>query len=77
MFSVFGLGTLSSLRLGKRGRFERRRLHLLSAGSLTCAMVIPLSGLMEPSPAWGQEVSVILTVSQTLASDFQLSSRCN
>lgn len=46
-------------------------------GSLTRAMVTPLSGLTEPGPVWGQEVRVIPPVSQTLASGFQMSSRYN
>lgn len=75
---VFGLGTLLSLRLEKKEEDSRGADVICRVlDSSTCATVTPLSELTEPRPVWGQEVSVIPTVSQTLASGSQLSSKCN
>lgn len=75
---VFGLGTLPSLRLEKKEEDTRGAdVTCRVLDSSTCATVTPLSGLMEPSPVWGQQVSVIPTVSQTRASGSRLSSKCN
>lgn len=75
---VIGLGTLPSFGLEKKEEDSRGAdVTCRVLDSSTCVMMTPLSGPMGPKPVWGQEVSVIPTVSQTLASGSRLSGECN